>query len=155
MSGLQAAFDVQEQRHDKIAVESGSVFGSAKLLVNGQPAPPGPQTGRCLLRRNDGTEVIARFKGSFPDPAPVLVVGEETIRFAAPLAWYEWLWAGFPLLLILLGGAVGGAVGALAFTVKAQLFRSSASGFAKYALSAVVSLIGIVLWLFIISLLRR
>lgn len=31
------------------------------------------------------------------------------------LKWYEWMWGGMPLLLTLVGGVVGGLVGA-AFT---------------------------------------
>ncbi|MBW3636444.1 MAG: hypothetical protein KY445_08265 [Armatimonadetes bacterium] len=139
----------------KISVQVASGFGSSKLFVNGQPAPPAPKRGQYVLRRNDGTETIAFFKAGFPDPAPMLVVGDQTIRLAEPLEWYQWLWAGFPLVLILLGGIIGGALGAGAATINAQIFRSQHQGVVKYLLSGLVSLIAITLWIFIVSLIRR
>ena len=139
----------------QIAVQPAGMFSSSRLFLDGQPAPAGPKRGHYSLRRNDGREVPAHFKSGFPDPAPVLVVDGQPIRLAEPLAWYEWVWAGFPLLLILVGGAIGGGLGALAMTSNVHIFRSGLHAVVKYALSALVSLACIAVWLAIVLSIRR
>jgi hypothetical protein len=139
----------------RIAVQTGGAFGTSKLWVNGQLAPSAAKKGRYLLRRDNGTEAEAYFKGGFPDPTPVLVVGDQKIRFAAPLAWYEWAWAAFPLVLIFLGGAIGGGLGAVAATFNVGLFRSEKPVFVKYALSAAISFAAFFIWVLIVSAIQR
>ena len=136
----------------QIAVEMPGAFGSAKLFVNGQPAPPAPKKGQYLLRQNDGTEVVASFKSGWPDPTPMLVVGAQTIKLAEPLMWYQWIWAAWPLVLILLGGAIGGLLGGGAAVINTQIFRSDKNAFVKYALTAFISVIAFVLWLIVASM---
>lgn len=60
---------------------------------------------------------------------------------AEPLPPFQWIWAGLPLILILLGGMVGGGVGAAAIFVNAQIFRCSKNTGAKYLLSALISFV--------------
>jgi hypothetical protein len=139
----------------RIEVKVSSGFSSSQLFVNGQPAPAAPKKGQYLLRRNDGREVSAQFKGSFPDPVPVLLVDGQTIRLADPMPWYEMAWALFPLVLVFLGGAIGGLLGGGAATVNAQIMRSSHNIVVRYALCALISLTAIGLWAFIVSLIRR
>ncbi len=136
----------------QIAVEMGKGFGKSQLFVDGQPAPPAPKKGQYLLRREDGSEVVAFFKSGFPDPAPVLVVGTQTIKLAEPLKWYQWAWAAWPIILILLGGAICGLLGGGAAAINAQIFRSDKSALTKYALTAVISIVAFVAWLFVASL---
>ncbi|RST45035.1 hypothetical protein [Variovorax sp. DXTD-1] len=56
------------------------------------------------------------------------------------LRWHEYLWAGLPLLLVLVGGAIGGLVGATATNYNLRLFRSTASRSVKYLLSGLILL---------------
>jgi hypothetical protein len=100
-----------------------------------------------MLSRFDGSQVVAHFKGGFPDPSSVLVVGDQTIRLATPLAWYEWIWAGLPLALILIGGAIGGGLGGMATMVNAYIFRAPIPVPARYLVSGMVTLIAFVAWL--------
>lgn len=125
-----------------IVVEASGIFGGPKLLIDGQRAPKGAKRGQYLLRRSsDGREVVASFKSVFPDPIPLLIVDGQTMRLAEPLAWYQWLFAAFPLLLLFIGGALGGFLGALGTMINASLFRSSLPTAARYALSALVGLV--------------
>jgi hypothetical protein len=139
----------------RIEVEVSNGFNSSRLLVNGQPAPAAPRRGLFLLRRDDGREVTAQFKAGFPDPIPALLVDNQTIRLAEPLAWYEIVWIAFPLVLIFIGGAIGGALGGGATVINAQIMRSQQNTVAKYALCALVSLAAFGLREFIVSLIRR
>ena len=139
----------------RVAVQQGGAFGSSKLFIDGQLASPTAKKGRYILRRDDGSEVEAHLKNAFLDPTPVLLVDSQTIRIARPLTWSEWAWAGFPLVLIFLGGAIGGGLGALAMTFNVNLMRSEKSAAERYAASAFVTIGVIGLWLVIVSLIRR
>ena len=135
----------------RIEVDAPGIFTGSKLFVNGLPAPPGPKRGQFLLNGLDGSPQVAYFKGGFPDPMPLLIVGQLRIRLAEPLTWYEWIWAGFPLVLILVGGAIGGGLGALAATVNAQVFHSNAPLPARYLFSAAITASTILIWLTLVA----
>jgi len=141
-------------QNQKIAVKLSNGLKGPELFVNGQPAPPGSKRGQYNLSHDDGTQAIAYFKNRFPDPVPTLMVGERAIALAEPLAWYQWVWAGFPLILIFLGGAIGGGIGCGAATINTNIMRSERQEALKYALCALTSLMAFGLWLGIVLLIR-
>jgi len=65
-----------------------------------------------------------------------VVIGDETVLLARPLAWYEYVWVGLPVLLVFAGGALGALVGVVATYTSARIFRSDRGAFAKYVLPA-------------------
>lgn len=138
----------------QVAVETTGMAAKPKLLLDGLPAPAAPQRNRYLLRRNDGSEAVAYFRSAFPDTVPVLMVGDQTIRLLPPLQWYELTWASFPLLLIFVGGAIGGVLGAVAASINVSLFRSQQNPALRYGLTGLVSLVAIVLWVVVVVMLR-
>jgi len=122
-----------------LEIQPGGLFSGPKVFVNHQPAPRG-KAREILLRRNDGTSVVARLKPSvFGLDVPQLVVDGKTIRAVDPLKWYVWVWIALPILLLFVGGALGGIVGALGLTTNARIVRSKMNGLAKFALTAAVS----------------
>ncbi len=130
-----------------VVVEPPGLTSSAKLIVDGQPAPQGRKKGEYRLVRNDGREVTASFRAAYPDILPVLVVDGQTYRLAPPLPWYEMVWAAFPLVLILLGGAIGGALGGAAAAANFSLFRSHLPKPAQYAATGAVGCLAFAAWL--------
>lgn len=122
----------------RIEVES-SVFGGSKLLVDGQPAPKGPKRSQFLVRGTDGRDSVVELKKVLPDPVPQVLWAGQTIRLEEPLAWYQWLWVCIPLVLMFVGGAIGGVVGAVAMTINTRILRSKLSGLLRYATTAIVS----------------
>lgn len=129
----------------QIVVKGGGFFSGPKLLVDGQPAPKGPKRGQLLLRRNDGTEVIAQLRSTnFIDPIPQIIVDGQTIRIAEPLEWYQWLWAGIPVALVFVGGLLGGLCGGIATVINGRVFRSEMNSLAKYVLTGVVSVVAVI-----------
>jgi hypothetical protein len=134
----------------RIEVRASGFFTGYKLLLDGSPAPKGPRRGQMLLRRNDGTEILAAWKpmGLGLD-VPQLQIEGTTISLVSPLRWYEWIWAGFPFVLLFIGGALGGLLGGVALAVNAKLFRSEFSTPTKYLFSGVVSAAAILTFLLI------
>ena len=132
-----------------------SFWSGPKLLVNGEPAPKGSKRGEMLLQRNDGRQVIATWKpqlGGFD--VPQLVVDGKATNLVEPLKWYEMVWSGLPLVLIFLGGAIGGACGAVAFVINSKIFRSESDGLLKYLITGVVSFAAVVVYLIAAVLFR-
>lgn len=127
----------------RIEVQSAGLFSSAKLLVNQQLAPKGTKRGEMLLRRNDGQTVVAQWKSQFLD-VPNLVVDGTNFQVVEPLKWYQWAWGGLPVLLLFVGGAIGGLIGAIGFMINAKIFRSELNGVLKYVLVATITLLSVV-----------
>jgi hypothetical protein len=118
-----------------------SFWTGARLFVNGKKAEKGPRRGQLVLKRNDGKEVIASFKHkNIWADVPQLKVGKELIEFAKPLTWKEWIFVGSPIVVLLLGGALGAVMAMLGLYLNGKLFRSQLKDVLKYTLSAVVTL---------------
>jgi hypothetical protein len=122
----------------RLAIETASWFTGPKLVVNGSVAEK--RKGTYLVASDDGAEIPIKLKYNFLDPIPKVTVGDESIELAPSLKWYEYAWAGIPVLLIFVGGAIGGFVGALSACASGRVFRSNFSAPAKYAVSAVITI---------------
>ncbi len=125
-----------------VVVESNAWSGSPRLLQDGQPVARDPRTGEYVLRRPNGKTVVARLRqrAGGLDPLPTLEVDGQDVHIGRPLAIYEWVWVGLPLLLIVVGGGIGAAVGVVAAWLNAGIFRSDRTTATKFALTGVVSL---------------
>jgi hypothetical protein len=125
-------------RTQRLAVETAGWFTGPELLVNGSVAEK--RKGRYTVASDSGTETAVELKYNFFDPVPKAKIGGESIELAPPLKWYEYAWIGIPVLLIFMGGAIGGFVGALGAVASGRVFRGSYSTAAKYGLSALIAL---------------
>jgi len=133
--------------NQNIEVKPGIVFTGPKLLVNGQPAPKGKGRGEMLLRRDDGSEVVATWKSQFIGlDVPKLIVDKKEIQVVEALKWYEYIWIGLPALLVLLG-VVGALLGIVGFVINASIFRSSKSRFMKFILTAAVTILTVAIYI--------
>jgi hypothetical protein len=134
-----------------IEVQPAGMFGSAKLFINGNEARPGAKRGEMILTRNDGREVSASWRNNFFD-IPKLVVDGKVVNVVEPLKWYEWVWGGWPIVLLFGGGAIGGFFGALALVFNVKVFRSGQRTLVKYLVSGAISITALILY-FIFALL--
>ncbi len=132
--------------NQKIEVKPPGFASSAKLLVNGQEAVKGKKRGEMLLQRDDGTQVVAKWKGQFLD-VPKLVVDGVAIDVVEPLKWYQWIWGGLPILLLFVGGLLGGICGAIAFSINIKIFRADDIHIMlQYILTAVISFFALIIY---------
>jgi hypothetical protein len=124
----------------ELMLETGGFWSGPKLMIDGAPAPKGPKRGQFSLRRNDGTEAIAQLRVKFfLDPLPQVELDGQSFLAAEPLKWYEWLWAGLPFAMIIIGGALGGGIGGLMMAINGRVFRSNLKTPAKYLLTGSIS----------------
>jgi hypothetical protein len=122
-----------------------SFWTGTKLFVNGQQAPKGEKRGEFTLSKNDGSMVVGKWKAVFlfGFDVPQLVVGDRVIDVVEPLKWYQWLWSGWMVIFIFIGGALGAVSAVLAFGVNTRIFRSTMNEALKYVLTAGVSLFAV------------
>ena len=59
--------------------------------------------------------------------------------------------SGWPLLLVLIGGAIGGALGAVAYSANLAIYKSNLPSVVKIILNPIIGIAAFVLW-FVISL---
>ena len=123
--------DLEGFEGQKIEVQPAGLFGAAKLFVNDVEARNGAKRGEMILTRNDGREVVAAWRNNFLD-VPKLVVENKLINVVKPLAWYEWVWNGWPVVLLFGGGA-------LAIVINLNVFRSQQNTGLKYLLTGLIS----------------
>ena len=122
-----------------------SFWSGPKLLVNGEPASKGSKRGEMVLQRNDGRQVTASWKPQFLGlDVPQLLIEGKAINLVEPLKWYQWVWGGWPVLLLFAGGALGAMAGMLAVAINAKVFRAEMSEVLKYLVSGVVSVLAVV-----------
>jgi hypothetical protein len=126
-------------------IERG-VFKSTLLSMNGQIVKS--RFGKFLLKDNNGQEVEGHFEHDFLiDLCSAFRIKGQKITIREPLAWYQYVWGGWPLLLIFSTGAIGGALmGAAMGTNIFVIFRSKLNGFLKYLLSFFVSISAVFLF---------
>lgn len=137
----------------QIILKCGGFFSGPSLKVDGRPAQKGKKKGDLLLVRNDGTKVVVRLNiANFLDPVPQVVVNGKKLKVVEPLKWYQWAWAGAPILLIFIGGFVGGLIGGLAAAVNGKVLRSDMNEISKYALTGIVSVVAIIGFLILAAL---
>ena len=130
--------DLEGFEGQKIEVQPAGLFGAPKLFVNDVEARNGAKRGEMILTSNDGREVVAAWRNNFLD-VPKLVVENKSINVVKPLAWYEWVWNGWPVVLLFGGGALGGLFGALAIVINLNVFRSQQNTGLKYLLTGLIS----------------
>ena len=124
-------------------------FGDPKLILDGALAPQGAKKGEYALTTNDSTIATAKFKGFFLDPGTQIEIDGNVIQLLPPLEWYEWVWTAIPVVLLLLGGAIGGAIGGMTVWFNVRIFRLDIHPMARYALSGLLSFGAIIGYLFL------
>jgi hypothetical protein len=123
---------------NRLTVQTAGWFSWPKLLVNGSLAEK--HKGRFTVVSDSGQETVIELKYNFLDPVPKVKVAGETLELVPSLRWFEYAWIGIPLLLVLIGGAIGGFVGAIGAAANGRVFRGAYSTPAKYGLSALIAL---------------
>lgn len=122
-----------------------SFWTGTKLLVNGDPAQKGNKRGEMILQRNDGKQVIATWKPQFLGlDVPQLTVDGKPVILVEPLKWYQWVWSGWPIILLFIGGALGAIAGMVSFSINTKIFRTEMNDALKYIASGIVSVLAVI-----------
>jgi hypothetical protein len=123
--------------HRNLSICITGAFSKPKLMLDGEPLKK--HQGCFWLPSSSGEQFSVKFRKRFLDAVPDLEVRGEIISVLTPLQWYQYAWMTLPLLLLVLGGAVGGLCGVVAAALSSRVFRSELSENLQYAASAFIS----------------
>lgn len=149
----------------EIPIEASGFEGrNLKIIDNGIFKPYDIFIGGQKVRRtkfkyivtdNNGKEIEIKFIWNFLfDPGKVSIRNQVFV-IKDPLRWYQYIWSGWPILMIFVGGAIGGSLGAAAVTINTQIFRTKLHGFLKYLVAFFISIFAFMIWLIIAMHLNR
>jgi hypothetical protein len=120
-----------------LAIRPGTMFAGPHVLLNGKRVER--VKGAYSVRNDAGGEVKLKLQTNFVDSIPAVLINGEKVLVVRALKWYEYVWVGIPILLVFIGGALGGGIGAAATYVNGRLIRSKRGAFSRYALTGLVS----------------
>jgi ABC-type sugar transport system permease subunit len=110
---------------------------------------------KYIVTDNNGKETEIKFIWNILLDACKISIKDQVFIIKEPLHWYQYLWAGWPMVMLFVGGAIGGGLGAAATVVNTQIFRSKLHGFFKYLITLVISISAFMIWLIIAMYLNR
>jgi hypothetical protein len=101
-----------------------------------------------ILVRDDTTAVEAKWvPTSLGLDVPFLSVGGRVISFAEPLRWYQWAWAGWSVVVLVVAGNIIGMIpGLLATLFNIQVFRSELSRWLQYLITVAASILALLVY---------
>ena len=89
-------------------------------------------------RNQIAQRTLQKMAGSVPTRA-----GNKTAQKLTPL---EHMLCGWPLILVFFGGAIGGALGGIAYAINIAIYNSSLPGPLKFVLNPLIGILAIGLW---------
>lgn len=137
---------------DRLAVRSGSMWKGPRLLERGRELRG--RFGKYQIKDSEGRDRLVRLHYNPLDAVPGVSIDGVKLPKSDQLRWFEYAWIGLPLLLIMVGGAIGGASGFAAGHINGKIFRSSRAPWLRYALTGLVSLGSVVGWVVLGALLQ-
>ncbi|WP_282945268.1 hypothetical protein [Cellulomonas endometrii] len=129
-------------------------FGSRpRLTVDGVELPR-DRLGRYVLTDDAGDARVVDTSLDWKQLAPVLRVGEEKVLTAPPLPRGAW-WLLAPVVaLVLIGGALGAALGMGAAVLAASHLRRSPAGWPRWVGAGAIVLLAFVVHWCVVAVLR-
>ena len=116
---------------------------------------PRDRFGNYLLSDAAGRQRTVTVGFDYRQLAPRLQIGEHRVLAAPPLPRAAWLLLAPVVLLGLLGGALGAALGIGAALLSAQQLRKPEGGRAKVAVAAGIEVVAVVLYVGLVVLIGR
>lgn len=135
-----------------LTLQTASFFRGPRLLSGGMPMQG--KRGTYTVRDNQGQEIMIKIKGNLLDPIPKVNIDGQELQLAPPLAWYEYVWMGLPIILVFAGGALGALFGISAVYASSRIFRSDRSAASKYLISGLFSVAAVVGFFIVVVLLQ-
>lgn len=107
--------------------------GKTRLFMNQQQLTVSKEKGNPFLIPIENKEFVKAYPiRSFPDAIPALKINNVQHDILEKLKWYEIAVCASPMCLILIGGAIGGIMGALATNLNLAIFRNENNITLKY-----------------------
>ena len=83
---------------------------------------------------------------NFVDPIPTVMIGTEKFHPTEPMSWGQYIWAGWPVIMVFVGGLVGALFGVGAGMINGRIMRNDGmSDIIKYAVTGGISIVAVIL----------
>ncbi|MEO6303023.1 MAG: hypothetical protein ABIP51_07605 [Bacteroidia bacterium] len=139
-------FQLPDFPNSNFEIETSIWTGKSKLLKDNVLIEQSSERGKPFLIPNKNGELIKAFpKPSLPDFAPTLEINGTKHQIVEKLKWFQYVLGGLPIILLFVGGAIGGAIGALGVMLSYNAFRQEGTETSKY-----LKVIGFVLGSFVL-----
>ncbi|MCG5471759.1 hypothetical protein LADH09A_005761 [Micromonospora sp. LAH09] len=130
-----------------IVIATKALWGHPAVSVAGVPAP---RTGRrYALPAVDGGVVQATLRTPFADPYPTMEINGVQHRTGPPVPVFLRILAPLPILLLIVGGVLGGLIGALGFLANLTVARTRMAPAVKALAMVGVGIVTAMVWLVI------
>lgn len=137
-------FKLPEKNNPEIVVKT-SIWSKPKIFVNNTQMKRLKEKGKPYsITMSDGTIRKIFMKLNPLDPVPRIFFGNSEILLARKLLWYEYLLGGIPLILIIIGGALGAAIGVITSVFNFNMLRKEYSLFIKILLTTAMTIISFI-----------
>jgi hypothetical protein len=136
-----------------IVVTTNAFWGRSAVTVGGVPTP---RTGKrqYALPAAAGGAVEATVRSAFADPYPTVEVNGVQHRTGPSIPVVLRVLVPLPILLVAVGGALGGLIGALGLVANLAVARTRTPPVVKALIMVGVSVVAYLLWLAIAVALR-
>jgi hypothetical protein len=129
-----------------VVVTTNAFWGRPAVTVGGVPAPR-TAGRRYALPATAGGAIEATVRSAFADPYPTVEVNGVPHRTGPSVPLVLRALALLPILLVAVGGALGGVVGALGFVANSTVARTRIPSVVKALIMVGVSVIAYFVWL--------
>lgn len=154
---MKFVFDLPEYQNIHVEVEFSFWTNKPTLQVNGSTIPSTPGDSRAFsVPLPNGKNLSLEFRGFTLDYQPRIVVnGKKLISIAPNLKWYQWLFASIPVVLILIGGAIGGICAFIGVNYNFRMLRGDEDGFVKMLYVLIINLLTLFGYSIVSALFRK
>lgn len=126
------------------------VFRSS-VYYDGKPLSRSKEKGKPFIIPMPGGAVrrMQVRNINFFDFAPRVLIDGEQVFAVEQLQSYEYIWAGLPLLFMLLGSPLGGLIGVAAAAINIRIFRSDLPAPIQALATLGVTILSGIIWMFL------
>ncbi|GEM_PF-2127838 len=145
-------FKLSNVRERKLSLLHDTDDNSLQVLVDGVLAGKDEKGTRYVIEDDNGNGIV--FEAGLDDNwKPWLKANGEDIHLAMPLAWYQWIWIGLPIVLVFTGGMIGGMIGGAATYLNMVIMQAARPAIFRYVATLSVSIASVFCYLVLVVLL--
>ncbi len=126
----------------QVKLVTSNFYGKPKLFLNDFELQK--QNDRYSITSDSGSPILITLENNFLDPVPKVFANNNQILVAKKIKWYEYIWTGLPILMVLQGGLLGVLFGLISLRLNLNIFRGNRKIIAKYLLTLGISLIFVI-----------
>ena len=83
-----------------------------------------------------------------PAPPPFPVIEQPKPK----ITWYQYIWIGWPLVLVPVGGAIGGGLGGAAAAINYKVFQKTENPVLRYVWTGLISGAAVLAYVVIVTI---